>query len=126
MLLYLFLVLEDSVCDITVEHVDGIVFRQHGDIRVVDLVDVVGYAAVEIVDLIAVVGIGERGLPSRMSMALLEVDRMERDLDTLVRHLAGIGVCRAGVFKARSNRYGGFDKHIRSFLQISIDGKHNT
>jgi len=100
MLLYLFLVLEDSVCDITIEHVDGIPFCQHRNIRVVDLVDVVGYAAVEIVDLIAVVGIGNTCLPSRMSLTLLEVDGMERDLDTLVRHLAGIGVCRAGVLKA--------------------------
>ena len=56
---YFQLVLEYSVGDITVEHVDGQIVGEHRYVRVVQLIDIVRHVAVETLYLVAVVCIAK-------------------------------------------------------------------
>ena len=60
----LLLVLEYAVGHVSVENVDRIVFGQHRNIRVVNLVDIVRDIAIKVFNLVAVVRCGERCLPT--------------------------------------------------------------
>ena len=49
------LVLENTIGNVAIEYVDGIVTVKHGDVRVINLVDIIRNAAVQILNLILVV-----------------------------------------------------------------------
>ena len=116
--LHLLLVLEDAVCDITVEHVDGKIVGKHRDVRVVHLIDIVRNVAVEALYLVAVVCIDDARLPLQRS---LDVQRVERNLKTRVAYLARIGVRGACVLKSRRDRNGSLDEHVARVLYIIVE-----
>ena len=90
------LVLENSVGHISVEYVDRVTVCEHGDIRVVDLIDVIRYIAVQVNDLVPVPCRVDIGFPVEFTR---EVDGVQGHLDTAVADLTGIGEGRAGILE---------------------------
>ena len=120
---YFQLVLEYSVGDITVEHVDGQIVGEHRYVRVVHLIDIVRHVAVETLYLVAVVCIDDTCLPLQRT---LNVDGIERNLKTRVANLSGIGVSGACVLKSRSDWDGSLYEHVGRILYIIVECEAGT
>ena len=68
MAVYFLFILEYSVSNVTIEHIDRIIVGQHRYIRVVNLVDVVWHITVEAFYLVTVISIDDASLPLQRSL----------------------------------------------------------
>ena len=97
MSIHLLLILEYSVCHISIKHIDGIVIGKHGDIRVVYRIYIIGNIAVQFLDFILVVCVRQVRLPSQYA---LKVYGMERHFNTCISYLSRIRESGTGIFKS--------------------------
>ena len=117
------LVLEDSVRNIAVEDINGIVLCQHRYIGVIDLVNVIRNVAVQILNFILIVSGGQVRFPSQFTG---KIDGMQTHFNTLITYFSGIGIRGCSIFKSRCDGDRRLYQHVSRLLQISIEREHNA
>ena len=116
------LVLEQAIRHIAVESINRIVFCQHRDIRVVDLVNIVRNRAVQILNLILIISGSYICFPTQFSG---QIDGVQTHFQALVSHFTGIRISSGGIFKSRCDGDGCLHQHIPCLFQISIQWEYD-
>ena len=118
MFIYFILILENTIGHKTIEAVDRLACLQNSYIRVTNLVDVFRSRTVQVEDSIAIPSHADIGLPGQD--VALDIEAVERQLQTRVEHLTGIGIGHTRVLKSGGDRHTGLHEHVCGLLVVPV------